>query len=104
MVIKHSVQSCNDTCRGTGLVGVLIGCFLGWTLESLRQTDDSSLNHENTPTGDRESNDMDTVWEERQKITAINQWLHRPSLTVIGYSCPVQFSTIIIDIMLDEGI
>lgn len=41
-----------------------MGYFSHRTLERLRQIGDSSLNHENTPTGDRESINMDTVWEE----------------------------------------
>lgn len=54
--------------RHTGLVCVLMAYFSHRTLERLRQIGDSLLNHENTPTGDRGSTNMDTVWEERSRV------------------------------------
>ncbi len=49
---------------GTGLVGVLMGYSLQRTLESLRQTGDSSVNHENTPPGVERA----SIWTQCGKI------------------------------------
>lgn len=68
--IKASVEYYHAS-RGewlTGLFCLLMDYFSRRTVEILRQIGDSSLNHENTPTGDRGSTNMDTVWEGRIRV------------------------------------
>lgn len=71
-LLQPEYTSMNDDIhvegRLPGLLCVLMGYFSRRTPASPRRIGDSSLNHENAPTGDRGSINMDTVWEERMGV------------------------------------